>query len=94
MFSVNNIDFSNGVYASNGAVNGAEVFLLQSSENADKVISDFEKAIAAGLNPNTVIDTVLKNNNLSEEDFTATDIRRINRKVEALWRASNFGRFN
>ena len=45
--------------------------------------------IAAGMDPNQVIDKVLKDRHYSESDFTDVDINRINRKVEAIYKAVN-----
>lgn len=89
MFNIANINFSNGVYASNGKINGAEVMIMESNAKAENVINDFEQAIAAGMNPNLVIDKVLQNRHYSESDFTDMDIKRINRKVEAIYKAVN-----
>lgn len=89
MFSVTNINFANGVYAPNGKINGAEVMIMESSMKADNVIHDFEQALAAGMDPNQVIDKVLKDRHYSESDFTDVDINRINRKVEAIYKAVN-----
>ena len=88
MFSVSGINFANGVYH-NGRVNGAEVAILQSSENADNVISDFEKAFMAGMDPNMVIRKVLDDRHLTNEDFTDSDIVRVNRKIESIYNAKN-----
>ena len=51
MVSMGGINFANGVYH-NGGINGIEVAILQSAENADNVVNDFEKAFAAGMDPN------------------------------------------
>ena len=88
MLSVSGINFANGVYH-NGKINGIEVAIMQSAENADNVINDFEKAIMAGMNPNQAIDKVLKNRNLTAEDFTITDLTRINRRIEAAYSTRN-----
>lgn len=88
MFSVGGINFSNGVYY-NGKVNGAEVMIMQSSQNADTVISDFEAAFRAGMDPNNVIEKIMRDRNLSNSDFTDNDIARVNRKIEAIYNAEN-----
>lgn len=88
MFSVSGINFANGVYHNN-KINGAEVAILQSSENADNVISDFEKVFMAGMDPNVVIRKVMNDRNLSDKDFTDTDITRVNRKIEAIYHTKN-----
>lgn len=89
MFNISNINFTNGVYDLNGRINGAEVMIMESSAKADNVIRDFEQALSAGMDPNQVIDEVLKNRHYSESDFTDMDINRINRKVEAIYKSVN-----
>lgn len=88
MFSVTDINFSNGVYGSNGGVNGAEVFLLQSSENADTVISDFERLYYAGLDPNNLFENIMRNRNLTRKDFTDRDAARVKRRVEEIYKST------
>ena len=88
MYSIGGINFGNGVY-NNGMINGAEVHIMQSSENADNVIESFEKAFRAGMDPNQVINQVLQQKNLNNSDFTELDIARINRKIEAIYNARN-----
>ena len=88
MVSVGGINFANGVYH-NGGINGIEVAILQSAENADNVVNDFEKAFAAGMDPNQTLKRVLDDRRLSEDDFTALDIMKVNRKIEAICHAKN-----
>ena len=71
----------------NGKFNGMQAMIMQSQENLDKVLEDFETAIAAGLNPNDVKDEILAKRKLKESDFTTFDIAILNRKVEAMYRA-------
>lgn len=90
--AIDGIEFSHGAYYgeqlnNQWKVNGAQVAIMQSEENADHVIEDFEKAFNAGLNPNDVLREVMTSRNLTEHDFTDTDIERINRKVEKIYRA-------
>ena len=93
MFSVTDINFANGVYGSNGNINGAEVFLLQSAENAENVINDFEKAFHNGLNPYTTFEEILASRRLSASDFTSSDMRKVERRVEEIYNAKkNEGR--
>lgn len=89
MLNISNINFANGVYASNGKINGIEVMIMESSAKADNVIHDFEQTLVAGMDPNQVIDKVLQDRNYSESDFTDMDINRINRKIEAIYKAVN-----
>lgn len=101
MFSLNDIGYNNkifsyGVYSNEypDKINGMSVAVMQSAENADKVISDFEEAIARGVNPNNVIEEVLSRRGLTESDFTNSDILRINRRVEAIYKAMNNSNYN
>ena len=87
MFSINDINFANGVMSGN-RVNGLEVMIMESSEKADNVINDFEKAFQAGMNPNNVLEGVLYERNYKESDFTNTDIVRINRKIDAIYKSN------
>lgn len=95
MLSITDINFANGAFGGGGGaprINGMEVMIMQSSENADKVIADFEEAIAKGYDPNKVIDQILTNRGLKESDFTDSDIKRINRRVEAIYRLIKNGK--
>lgn len=90
MFKVSGIDFSNGAYdPSNRRLNGAEIAIMESAAKADTVIKDFESVLAAGMDPNMVIDKILQERNFSESDFTDMDINRINRRVEAIYKSVN-----
>lgn len=83
--TINGLSFAEGAYYGD-KINGTQCFIMQSAENADKVIADFEEGIARGLDPNSIIDTVLANRGLTEKDFTDSDINRINKRVEAIYR--------
>ena len=83
--AIDGLSFAEGVYH-NDMVNGMQAFIMQSGINADNVIADFEEAIARGLDPNSIIDAVLSNRGLTEADFTDSDIKRINKRVEAIYR--------
>ena len=89
MFSITNINFSNGAYDPYNRLNGMELMIMESSAKADNVIKDFEKVLQAGMDPNQVIDKVLKDRHYSETDFTDMDINRINRKVESIYKTVN-----
>lgn len=71
-------------------VNGVEAMVMQSSKNVEDVVSDFEKAFAAGMNPNALLDNILQNRNLTENDFTDDDIINVNRKVEAIYKTVDY----
>lgn len=88
MFSMSDINFANGVYGSSPAkLNGLEAFIMQSAENVDTVVKDFKRAIEAGYDPNSVIDEVLAHHRLTEKDFTSSDIKKLNRQVEEIYKA-------
>ena len=91
MFSVSHIDFSNGVYGPNNKINGLEAYIMDSSTKADRVIKDFEEKLTPGMDPNTLIDQILRDRHISENEFTETDINRINRKVESVYKSVNGG---
>lgn len=88
MFAIGGINFANGVYH-NGMINGAEVMIMQSAENADNVINDFEKAFSAGMDPNNVVNQIMRERHLSSSDFTEFDMVRMKRKIEAIYNAEN-----
>lgn len=88
--AIDGITWEKGAYINNSnSFNGVQGMIMQSSENADNVIADFEEAIAKGYNPNFIIDQILENRGLTEADFTDSDILRINRKVESIYKMMN-----
>lgn len=88
MFSISG-DFSNGVYSGN-SVNGFKTMIMQSSENVDTVVNDFEKALAAGLDPNAALRKAMDDNHLTDDDFTNSDINRVNKKIEEIYRSNRW----
>ena len=60
---------------------------MQSQQNVDILIKDFEQAIAAGYNPNVVIEQVFRNRGINENDLTDSDKRRLERKVEQIYQS-------
>ena len=91
MFSVSHINFANGVYGPGNQVNGLEVYIMDSSAKADKVISDFEKKLTPGMDPNVLVDQIMRDNHISDRDFTDSDVNRINRRIEAIYKSVNRG---
>ena len=83
MFNITG-DFSQGAY-SNGGLNGFSAMVMQREQDIQNVIHDFEKAIAAGYNPNEVRDTILKQNGITR--LTAAESARITRKVEEIYQS-------
>lgn len=84
MFSIGEINFANGSYASRNLINGAENMIMESAEKVDNVISDFEKAFQAGMDPNNVLNQILIERNYYKSDFLDSDIKKITRKVESI----------
>lgn len=81
---INMYDFSISGMGSNGFMNQ----IMQSQQNADTLIKDFEDAIAAGYNPNEIKDEVFAKRHLTEGDLTYNDQQRLIRKVEAAWKSA------
>lgn len=77
-----------GIY--DGRLNGIDTMIMDSAQNADNVINDFEKAFAAGMNPNNLLTEILDDRNLTIEDFTDQDIQRVNRKVEQIYKTVDY----
>lgn len=67
--------------------NGFMNYVMQSQRNTDILIKDFEQLIAAGYNPNTVIDQAFSNRGIKQSDLTDTDKKRLQRKVEELYQS-------
>ena len=74
--------------------NGFMNQIMQSQQDTDILIKDFENAIAAGYNPNEVRDDIFAKRNLSENDLTYNDKQRLIRKVEAIWQEAQKGGIN
>lgn len=91
--TIDGITWEKGAFFDNhiNTFNGMQGMIMQSAENADNVIADFEEAIAKGYNPNLIINQILANRGLTEADFTESDILRINRKVESVYRTMQKG---
>ena len=70
--------------------NGFVNYILQSQQDTDLLIKDFEDAIRKGLNPNDVEDQIYRARKVNPKDLTINDQRRLKRKVEEIW-ASNKG---
>ena len=83
MFNITG-DFSQGAYL-NGGLNGFSAMVMQREQDIENIISDFEKAIAAGYNPNQVRDEILRNNGITH--LTAAESARITRKVEEIYQS-------
>jgi hypothetical protein len=89
MFHLVGMDFSRGAdFPNTNKVNGMQAMIMQSQENLERVLPDFEAAIAAGYNPNDVKDQIFDQYNLTDDDFTDFDAKLLVQKVEAMYRAA------
>ena len=70
--------------------NGFVNYILQSQQDTDLLIKDFEDAIKKGLNPNEIEEQIYRARKVNPKDLTINDQRRLKRKVEEIW-ASNKG---
>ena len=77
----------------NGKFNGADGYIMQSQEYTDQLISEFERLVAAGYNPNTVVEDVFDSVGVTESDLTEFDKQRLMRKVNAAWDAHQSRRY-
>lgn len=85
--------FSSGNLNQYNKVNSMKTMIMQSQRNLERVIPDFEAAIAAGYNPNDVKDSIFKKYNLTDNDFTGSDVNILIRKVEEIYKIHNTRRF-
>ena len=72
--------------------NGFVNYILQSQQDTDLLIKDFEDAIRKGLNPNEVEDQIYRARKVNPKDLTINDQRRLKRKVEEIWALNKGGR--
>lgn len=86
MFSVSDINFSNGVY-SKGKINGAEVMIMERMQRLDVLVKDFERAIAAGYNPNYVKDEIFRKRGITESDLTKSEIESLEKRISAIYKS-------
>lgn len=88
--------FKRGCYANTNKgikLNGMQAMIMQSQYNLERVLSDFEVAIAAGLNPNDVKDQIFKKYKITDADFTDFDAKTLIKKVEAMYKSHQSRRF-
>jgi len=83
--------FDVGPIGSSYGLNGYDVMVTQSSANADLVIREFQRLMSEYMDPNAVIGQILDDNNLTNDDFTDSDIARINRRIEAIYKSMQNG---
>lgn len=72
--------------------NGFVNYILQSQQDTDLLIRDFEDAIRKGLNPNEVEDQIYSARRVNPKDLTIDDQKRLKRKVEEIWASNKGGR--
>ena len=62
---------------SDNVITPMEIALLQSEEYADEIIRKFKKEYNGSQMPTTLLDSIVKNMNLSAEDLFPDSIKRI-----------------
>ena len=72
--------------------NGFVNYILQSQQDTDLLIKDFEDAIKKGFNPNEVEEQIYRARKVNPKDLTINDQRRLKRKVEEIWASNKGGR--
>lgn len=65
--------------------NGTTYWIMQSQENRKKVFKKLKEAMLKGYNPNDIIDEILEQENLSTEDFTPFDLKKLISDVEDFY---------
>lgn len=73
-----------GINGITGLGYGCDYYVMNSNDNADKVIKAFEVAIENGYDPNEVEQEIYKATQVNPADFTWYDKQRIQRKVEEM----------
>lgn len=68
---------------------GVSAYIVSSATAADMLIKEFDRQIKMGANPNVICNDVFKKVGVNASDLTASDYRRVQRKVEDLWRLYN-----
>ena len=88
MFDVTG-NFQYGVYHTDyfNKVNGFQAMIMQSQQDADRVITCFTEAIAAGYDPTlvTVQNAVFKKAGVDINNLDDFNRRRIEKKVNEIW---------
>ena len=76
--------FQIGISGGPGPFNGFNAMIMQSQQDADKVIEQIEVAAGMGVNPNITFIQALDNCRVRESDLTNFDKQRIKRKIEQI----------
>ena len=75
---------------SDSYVNGMDAMIMQSSEDADKVIAMFDSAIQQGYHPEVVEQDIYEQLNINPDNLTDFDKVRISHAVNKLWSEANY----
>ena len=87
MFSVCNIDFSNGCYAADGRINGAELMIMSERETAEQYISEFRRRYWPSADPNDIIAEINDDFDIDQEHLMPTTIEYINKQITKIIRS-------
>ena len=88
MFNIGQVNFANGVYNNAGKVNGLEVMAMNDAQLEDSIVADFEEILKNELSPYAALDQAFERNNVSQDDFTDSQLDKINRRVNAIYKSS------
>lgn len=88
MFDIGQLNFANGVYGKNGKVNGMEVMIMDEAEKEDKIVNDFEQILKSEMSPYAALDQAFTANNVSQDDFTDSQLDKISRRVNAIYKSA------
>lgn len=67
--------------------NGFTTYVMQSQQVTDQVIEDFEQYVRMGAEPVGALSAALINNDIELNEIALTDIERIRKKVEEVYKA-------
>lgn len=73
--------------------NGYMNYIMQSQQNVNTIIKDFENALSAGCDPNLVLQQVFEKRGIREYDLTATDKKKLERRVQEIYAAFQTRRY-
>ena len=88
MFDFRQINFANGVYNNSGKINGLEVMIMDDAEREDRIVNDFEEILKNEMSPYTALDQAFEKNNLSQDDLSNSELDRISRRVNAIYKSA------
>ena len=73
--------------------NGYMNYIMQSQQNVNTIIKDFENALSAGCDPNLVLQQVFEKRGIKEYDLTTTDKKKLERRVQEIYAAFQTRRY-